>query len=62
MNVGSHVNITRTKSEPITQCDDCDALNPRAVRERARQHAVAKGHTVRVVVEDVTTYTRKGQS
>lgn len=61
MNRGSRVEITRSKSEATTQCENCDGLNPEATRERARQHAAATGHIVHVLIEDVTTYMGKEQ-
>jgi hypothetical protein len=58
----SRIEIEHMKSEPYTTCADCDALNRRATRERARQHAAAKGHYVRVVVDDITIYKPKAES
>ena len=62
MNRGSHVEISRQKSDPTTQCENCDRLNPEATRERARQHAAKTGHIVHVLIEDVTTYKPKEQT
>lgn len=52
---------TRFKEEPLVQCthEGCK-LPPDADRIRARVHVKNTGHTVRVIVEDVTIY-RKGE-
>jgi hypothetical protein len=46
---------TRFKSQGIAECEQCQQQGD-WTRERARQHANRKGHTVRFVIEDTTVY------
>lgn len=50
------VEITRWRGPTTTaECEQCDLI-PDATRERVRQHVMHSGHTVRVIVEDITRY------
>lgn len=55
---------TRFKEEPLVQCLEpgCVPMGTPATRtrERARAHVKDTGHTVRVLIEDVTIY-KKGE-
>lgn len=54
--MSDRLEIRRGRREGVAQCTDCDKLRPDSTRERARQHAKQRGHIVRFVIEDVTTY------
>ena len=52
---------TRFKEEPLVLCNEPGCkLKPQLTRQRVREHVTRTGHTVKVIVEDVTIY-RKGQ-
>lgn len=52
------IDIRLYRSIDVVSCDDCDDLSAKATRERARQHAHDRGHTVRVTASDITVYRR----
>jgi len=51
------IEITRHRSDGRAICEQCSRLPRECTRERARQHADQKQHTVRFVIEDTTVYT-----
>jgi hypothetical protein len=51
--------IARAKTAPQAACADCTGVRPDATRERVRLHVEITGHTAHVVINDITTYTRK---
>lgn len=57
----SAVRTLRYRMEPLVECERqrCE-LSPEATRQRVRQHVERTGHTVRVIVRDVTVYRREG--
>lgn len=51
------IEITRERSDGLAYCEQClRGVGRNWTRERARQHADQKQHTVRFVIEDTTTY------
>lgn len=52
------VDIQRFRHAGMAECEQCGGPTS-WTRERARQHAAERGHTVRFVIEDTTVYTRK---
>lgn len=58
MSAGRKVSMVRAKLRPMAKCEypTCTVLRPDSTRQRAQQHVKNTGHTVRVVIEDVTVY------
>lgn len=54
------ITITRARAEGYAVCDSCGGEPRRWNRERARQHADRKRHTVRFVITDTTIYVPDG--
>lgn len=50
------VSIRRIRMDARADCESCSNLPPDAARHRARLHTEMTGHTVRVVVKDITIY------
>lgn len=50
------ITIARTRTDGTARCDQCGTTRP-WTRERARQHADQRRHTVRYLIEDITVYT-----
>jgi ATP-dependent Clp protease adapter protein ClpS len=56
------VEIHRYHDEGVAECQNCDRLPAECTRERARQHARQRGHTVHFVITDTTVYRPEGTS
>lgn len=50
------VRISHDRTFGGVRCEQCDA-GFEWTRERARQHAANRGHTVHFLINDITTYT-----
>lgn len=56
------ITITRTRTFAGASCEQCGGGPREWTRERARQHADEKRHTVRYYIEDTTTYAPNGDT
>lgn len=55
MSEPKRITIRRFRTEGVAECEQCGTTR-QWTRERARRHAGRQGHTVRFVIEDITTY------
>jgi hypothetical protein len=54
--VPKSIGIRRYRTEGLAWCEQCGGPGREWTRERARQHADQKRHTVRFVINDITAY------